>query len=576
MFNESKEQSEFYMVCNRARWVHQEVELLERLYQQDPLIINTPFGPDDDLPLNFAIKKRYFSLPLIKWLISKGADVDAVDTKGFCEGCSAFWIAASTAQGPERKDLLKALLRAGPNIDACPESGPYRGAAALFYIASGRKEWDILKMCLALGPKNVDTTCVGSGASGKTALYFAMLDGEDSVVEQLLALGASIDIPENCTGLSISTINQAKSDANLDKLANMVKILQMLKAIEDLFVHAQNKTGTREELQALLEILKTGFNAIKNKQTILKVAIDNQHFVLIELLLAKNAKRLDSDGTLLYQEGAVYLPEGCKLSENLQQTIVAVAKLDYLKCQLRPKQATAQERLEKKEDAEVVATPQHYELALKNIKLISQEIFDAALPIEEPLRSLIYYELATELSQALKLRKSLLPIIKAAIEQIHPDSGIQYKKACSLYVELSLGEAEFDLIRTPTLGLDGLEADDKDHAKKERLRRAIHAGSGVHPNLIPALALSYVLGEEHAINHGINPISIGIEDETLALSRLPDIFVRIKREIDGLRANRGLHFLQGSSSALSSMQSASCATSSSSASNTSSRDMHAK
>ena len=478
-------------------------------------------------------------------------NIDASPFSGSRKGTTALWLAAIH----QRWDMVDALLQAGAkNVDACPESGPRKGETVL-WLAVANRQWEIMQRLLHLGSKNLDTAPEEGRDKDKTVLwlaaiykewdillmllkagakkinkapendpsvsllYCAVLAGEDGIVQVLLEGGAAIDLnPMSALCIAIRQMILAGNHDKLDKYFNVVTIL---KAAEDLFNHAKSKTGSMDELNRILDTLGPALNACKDKKTALKVAIENQHPILIDLLMARGANCLDIQGNLLLQNGGINLMINKKQVQRMTPSIKVFSLLRFLQILLEdcvtPNLFAAEDSL----------------WLLRKIEGISNETFNLALNLNEPIRSQVFFQLCTMLSQALPFTQSLMPLIKSALQHVHPHSHEYYKKACALFVELSLGHANFDMIdykplhstAEPSLGKE------KDQPKKERLRRAIEAEDALDAALLPMLALEYSLGEEYSIN----TINTRIAENASMAIVLTEIFEEIREEFDKYR-----------------------------------------
>ena len=226
----------------------------------------------------------------------------------------------------EQWEIVLSLIEKGvKNLDAVTIK---YGLPAL-YCATQHDRGDIALALLKAGAKNLDAT--SQAYPSITALYHAAERGNVKLVQTLLAHGASIDIgpPFPLQRLKIVLNANLRAD-NFNMIKKLSETAIILKAAEDLFTFAENKTGTLEELNNLLTILGHSINAVKKNKTVLKVAIENQHPLLVPLLIAKGANRLDKEENCLFIEGEFVLPE-IALNFDQKQMINAFAKLEWVK-----------------------------------------------------------------------------------------------------------------------------------------------------------------------------------------------------------------------------------------------------
>ena len=493
----------------------------------------------------------------------KPKNLDATFQDGPPQGKSTLWFAVACQQWSIAQALLDAGLK---NVDAAAEDegSPDKGITALC-LAAFHGKWDMVRSLLQAGAKNVDATPIHGENQGKTTLSYAAAKGEYKIIQNLLALGASIDIkqpallvvgvpPINIRGSALETLKNEIFVAHFDSLDNYLKSIKIIKAAEDLFKHAQNKTGTLEELNKILKILGPALNACKDKKTALQMAIESKHTVLIKLLLSKGANRLNSEDHLLHEDGNINLAIDEEIAEAINPTLLVCAKLAYIKSlferiltaevslsKLKAKKANEGERTEEVEmKAEAEAShAASIPLLLRKIRKIeaeSSELIKNALLLDEPFKSQVFLSLSLLLCQGLHLTKTSLQLIKNSIENVHPLSGENYKQACALYVQLSLGEPGFDALNHGCEDSEGLDAElSSAQLKNERIRRALVAQDALEPGLVSMLTLGYILGPERCVNS-----TTSVPEGTPETTRFAKALEVIREEVIKLKDNHTL------------------------------------
>ena len=613
-----KKESKFIQAC-----LKEDLIKMAALVKKNKTLVNIP-ASNGHTPLILAAEQGLSKT--IQWLISNRGIVDATTTLDSNIGATALWYAAFK----KNWDVVRLLLNAGASIDAAPSCGRYENLPVI-WLAAMADQWALVRELLQNGAKNIDVSGKpGSGheitilwlAAAKqewalvlllldaganklhllgdgtaplyTPFYFAATEGNDMMVQTLLKFGSPLDhnILEQLVNFFIS--NVIVEDYHKNSFQQYIKAGKIIIAAEDLFVHAQNKTGSLEILSQILDVLGPALNGTKKGKTALKVAIENHHLLLVDLLLSRAANCLDSEGTLLFREGEIYLPIVPGEPLSVTPGMIFSSKLSFIKSMLEDYKNTFnsvfsfESRYESKADAESKETAENERKQLANprtkeaigrlenpgehlnrIEYMSRKAFKAAFDLIEPLRSQAFLQLCALLKEVLPFSDAVLPLIKEALLQVHPSSPESYKKACALYVELSLGQANFDTIRVPGVcSVELANQPDEAIAKRERLRRALEAENEIELSILSPLALSYVLGDEYSVN----TINAKLTEGATIASLLTEIFATITAEFDKL-PNVGsfgcscLHFMhQAGSYASSSMQSASSANSISSSS----------
>ena len=585
-----QEESKFIQAC-----VEGDTAKLQLLFEQDKTLVNVR-ATNGYTPLMFAAQNGHMAV--LKWLIGKGAEIHAINhEQGAHQGKTAMWFAALGE--PSDWDIVLELLKAGSkDLDATPDilkssttvmriasmSGQWDVVLELFkadaknlaftagtavYYASVLKAWNILLELLNMGAENIDDY---GFISHETPLYNAITEGEREVAEALLARGASMDLrPTSLLKLSEENINNQIQQGNYDNLHKFVAVRQILNAAEALFTFAENKTGTLEELNSALTILGAAINAFKKNKTVLQIAIENQHPLLVPLLIAKGANLLDKEGNCLFTEGEFALPE-IELKFEEKQMINAFAKLEWVKSLLKQynpidsakvstNKSSNGTNIEAKEDLdvppesedtleismvpensskqkatftldddsadlEIKETQENEEVItltpfLTKLLSVADVAYHSAHVLEEPLRSEFLFKLGTPLHKALPLPKPLTIIMLSSLGHVQSDANPEnYKKACALLAELYMLVDPIRDSGSKALGNPG-------EIMEKRLFYTLASQDPSVNHFLASTALSFVTG-----GNSINGISGTISGMDPRSSTFFEILKSLKKQFD--------------------------------------------
>ena len=549
-----KEESEFIQAS-----VDCDIAKLSALFKADHSLINKP-ASNGSYPLMFAAEKG--DLKAVNWFIANNVNIDALSEENPPnrneDTLNTKVTALRLAVMNEKWDCTQALLEAGAkHLDLVDKNGLLEGITMLWFAAMAN-QWDIVKALLSAGARNIDATpeMDAEADQKKPTLILSILAGQESIVRTLLEKGASLVVRWQS---SLNTLKFALPNAKSSLTDKYFNIGKILKAAQDLFIHARKNTGTVEELNYILNILGNSLNGCECGKTALKVAIEHNHGVLIDLLVSRGANYLTTQENetdiknLLYHEGEINPSLVAEFGLTETPTIIAFSKLAFVKSLLeQPNKEKLEANTEKsstvllqpKEEAEKLM--EQTLACLKKIDIASRACFEAALKLEEPLKSQVLIDLGTSLNNALPFTQSLIPFIKTVLVQIQPPSDEQdetsaenYKKACALYIQLSLGEASFDAAKSPSLDEEefSVEMDEKSF-QKERLRRILHAQNAIEANLLSPLILGYVLGPGYSVNPVNSILRQGSSKSQgkMHIDRLAEILEVIKQEFNRLKS----------------------------------------
>jgi ankyrin repeat protein len=151
-------------------------EVVAALLQSEQFDVNAGLIHEDapTFPLHIAAERGFVSI--VKVLLARGANVDAVKPNGGSALCSA-------CQGNQLESVI-ALLEAGANVDL----GMHDGTTPLHYAALHSS--DILERLLQKGA-NVNVTTTSADLEGATPLHIAAEFGQLKWVRLLLQRGAN-------------------------------------------------------------------------------------------------------------------------------------------------------------------------------------------------------------------------------------------------------------------------------------------------------------------------------------------------------------------------------------------------
>lgn len=173
-----KEESTFIQSC-----ITSQVNTVSILLEQVPSLANTP-ASDGSYPLMFAVESKF--LELIEKLLKCGAEIDAIPNTGPFKGVTALWCAFYW----KKWEAAKWLLEAGAgNLDVSPIEGKDRGKTVL-WLAAANKQWDLVELLLMKGVKNLNAGPAEGVNRGKTVMWLLAANKQWNLFVLLLKKGA--------------------------------------------------------------------------------------------------------------------------------------------------------------------------------------------------------------------------------------------------------------------------------------------------------------------------------------------------------------------------------------------------
>ena len=239
--------------------------------------------------------------PVVKKILESGArKLDIVLSEGPLKGATPLLLVAFS----QHWEIVDLILAAGAqNLDAALEAGDEKEITVLWLAANVYGQSQLVQKLLEMGVTNIDVAPTGGPYKNRTALCNAIIKHDNATVQALLQYGADIDSPLAyfCSHESENKIRHTKRLNQPIPEADRADLLtygmqyesakNIINCANALFKHAISGTGTIEELNKILDILGVGLNGCRNNKTALQVAIENEHTVLIDLLVARGALR---------------------------------------------------------------------------------------------------------------------------------------------------------------------------------------------------------------------------------------------------------------------------------------------
>jgi ankyrin repeat protein len=180
---------------------------IERLLQSG-VDINTQHPTTGTTVLMIASSYYYYD-DLVKYLISKGANVNLKDSEG---KTALLWAASNSLEN------AKVLISNGAKVDEPANDGMTPFIQATLGVSSGKVPIEMCELLRKHGA-NVNASLTRKNASGWTALHYAAVDGDISLVKYLIKHGANVN---KSTAEGSSPLFLAKLGGHND----MVKILR--------------------------------------------------------------------------------------------------------------------------------------------------------------------------------------------------------------------------------------------------------------------------------------------------------------------------------------------------------------
>jgi len=158
----------------------------------------------------FTPLRTAHSLPVIKLLISRGADVKAEDTD---LGLTKLHMVCGSGD----IDVAELLIASGADVNAKPAKGGMYGRTPLHFAAIyGHR--DIASLLISKGA-DIHAVCPWGSDHGQTALHLAARTGQVEVVEYLLAEGLDVNVRDS----------KGQTALDLAKKQNHTEVIELLR-----------------------------------------------------------------------------------------------------------------------------------------------------------------------------------------------------------------------------------------------------------------------------------------------------------------------------------------------------------
>jgi ankyrin repeat protein len=140
---------------------------------------------------------------VVLYLISRGADVNFRGKDG---RTPLIWAAGNSFES------TKILLENGADVNARGNDGMTAFIQSTFGILSKKVSTDVMDLLLEYGA-DVNSALISKNAAGWTALHFAAINGDISLVEYLILQGANVNHTSDGGSTALSLARQEKYEA---------------------------------------------------------------------------------------------------------------------------------------------------------------------------------------------------------------------------------------------------------------------------------------------------------------------------------------------------------------------------